>query len=66
MIEDDRPGRFDATLAEQLGVKPGPDFGRLQRGEVVNGVRPEQVIGEDRHGRKLVISGDTAPSDVLV
>jgi ribonuclease Z len=66
VIEDDRPGRFDAALAEQLGVKPGPDFGRLQRGEVVNGVRPEQVIGEDRRGRKLVISGDTAPSDVLV
>jgi ribonuclease Z len=66
VIEDDRPGRFDAALAERLGVAPGPDFGRLQRGEVVNGVRPEQVIGEDRRGRKLVISGDTAPSDVLV
>jgi len=66
VIEDDRPGRFDAALAEQLGVKPGPDFGRLQRGEIVNGVRPEQVIGEDRRGRKLVLSGDTAPSDVLV
>jgi ribonuclease Z len=66
VIEDDRPGRFDAALAEQLGIAPGPDFGRLQRGEVVNGVRPEQVVGEDRPGRKLVISGDTAPSDVLV
>jgi ribonuclease Z len=66
VIEDDRPGRFDAARAEQLGVTPGPDFGRLQRGEVVNGVRPEQVIGEDRPGRKLVISGDTAPCDVLV
>jgi ribonuclease Z len=66
VIEDERPGRFDAERAEQLGVKPGPDFGRLQRGEVVNGVRPEQVIGADRRGRKLVISGDTAPSDVLV
>jgi ribonuclease Z len=66
IVEDDRPGRFDAALAEQLGVAPGPDFGRLQRGEVVGGVRPEQVIGEDRPGRKLVISGDTAPSDVLV
>ncbi|HEX5146591.1 MAG TPA: ribonuclease Z [Conexibacter sp.] len=66
LIEDDRPGRFDAALAEQLGVRPGPDFGRLQRGEEVGGVRPEQVIGEDRRGRKLVISGDTAPSDVVV
>ena len=66
VIEDARPGRFDAALAERLGVAPGPDFGRLQRGEVVSGVRPEQVIGEDRPGRKLVISGDTAPSDVLV
>jgi ribonuclease Z len=66
VIEDDRPGRFDAALAERLGVRPGPDFGRLQRGEIVGGVRPEQVVGEDRLGRKLVISGDTAPSDVLV
>lgn len=66
IVEDDRPGRFDAALAEQLGVKPGPDFGRLQRGEVVDGVTPEQVVGEDRRGRKLVISGDTGPSDVLL
>jgi ribonuclease Z len=66
IVEDDRPGRFDAELAQRLGVEPGPDFGRLQRGETVNGVAPEQVMGEDRRGRKLVISGDTGPSDVLV
>ncbi|MCW2951023.1 MAG: ribonuclease [Conexibacter sp.] len=66
IVEDDRPGRFDAALAERLGVAPGPDFGRLQRGEVVAGVRPEQVIGEHRLGRKIVISGDTGPSDVLL
>jgi ribonuclease Z len=66
IVEDDRPGRFDAALAQRLGVTPGPDFGRLQRGETVNGVAPEQVMGEDRRGRKLVISGDTGPSDVLV
>jgi len=40
LVEDARPGRFDAGLAEQLGVTPGPDFGRLQRGETVAGVRP--------------------------
>ena len=60
-VEDDRPGRFDAARAEELGVRPGPDFGRLQRGETVDGVRPEQVIGDDRPGRRIVISGDTAP-----
>ena len=59
--EDDRPGRFDADAAERLGVAPGPDFGRLQAGETVDGVSPEQVVGEPRRGRRIVISGDTAP-----
>ena len=59
--EDDRPGRFDAETAERLGVAPGPDFGRLQAGETVNGVAPEQVMGEPRRGRRIVLSGDTAP-----
>lgn len=66
ITEDDRPGRFDAQLAERLGVTPGPDFGRLQRGETIAGVRPEQVIGETRLGRKLVISGDTGPCEELI
>ena len=66
LCEDARPGRFDAARAEQLGVTPGPDFGRLQRGEVVDGVRPEQVIGEARLGRKVVVTGDTAPTDAVV
>jgi ribonuclease Z len=64
-VEDARPGRFDAELATALGVEFGPDFGRLQRGEAVGGVRPEQVIGEPRDGRKLVISGDTSPCETL-
>ncbi len=66
ITEDDRPGRFDAELAQRLGVTPGPDFGRLQRGETVAGVTPEQVIGAPRQGRKLVISGDTGPCEELV
>ena len=59
--EDDRPGRFDAETAARLGVTPGPDFGRLQAGETVNGVTPDQVLGEPRRGRRIVYSGDTAP-----
>jgi ribonuclease Z len=65
LAEDERPGHFNAELATELGVEFGPDFGRLQRGETINGVRPEQVIGEARAGRKIVISGDTAPCETL-
>jgi ribonuclease Z len=65
IVEDERPGRFDDRLAIELGVPFGPDFGRLQRGETVNGVRPEQVIGPPRPGRRIVLSGDTAPCEMV-
>jgi ribonuclease Z len=65
LVEDPRPGHLDPVLAAQLGVTPGPDFGRLQRGEAVAGVKPEQVMGPQREGRKVVISGDTAPCEAL-
>jgi ribonuclease Z len=61
-VEDDRPGKFDAERAQALGIAPGPDFGLLQRGETVNGVTPDQVMGETRPGRRIVYSGDTAPT----
>jgi ribonuclease Z len=66
LVEDERPGRFDAELATRLGVTPGPDFGRLQRGETVAGVSPEQVVGAARAGRRIVVTGDTAPTDAVV
>jgi ribonuclease Z len=56
---------FDPEAAIGLGIEPGPDFGRLQRGEAIGDVRPEQVVGPARPGRKLVISGDTRPCDAL-
>jgi ribonuclease Z len=65
IVEESRPGHLDAALAEKLGVTPGPDFGRLTRGETVNGVSPDQVMGETREGRKIVISGDTSPCEAL-
>ncbi len=65
IYEDPRPGEFDPAAATALGIVPGPEFGRLQHGETIRGVRPEQVLGPARAGRKLVISGDTAPCDTL-
>jgi len=65
LVEDERPGAFDPVEAQRLGVTPGPDFGRLQRGEPVDGVVPGQVMGPPRAGRKIVLSGDTAPSDAV-
>ena len=65
LVEDDRPGRFDDRLARSLGVSFGPDFGRLQAGETVGGVTPEQVIGPARPGRRVVLSGDTSPCDMV-
>jgi ribonuclease Z len=64
IVEAPRPGEFDPIRARELGVRPGPDFGRLQGGEEVEGVRPDQVMGEPRRGRKLVLTGDTAPCEM--
>jgi ribonuclease Z len=65
LYEDERPGVFDPQLAVRLGLTPGPEFGRVQHGETVNGVSPEQVMGPPRPGRKLTITGDTRPCDAV-
>jgi len=65
LVEDTRPGRLDAQRAQALGVAFGPDLGRLQRGETVGGVDPDEVLGPPRPGRKVVLSGDTAPCEMV-
>jgi ribonuclease Z len=67
-IEPERPGRFDVAAARRLGIEDDRDFGRLQRGETVavegSEITPDQVMGEARAGRKVVITGDTAPCEM--
>jgi len=71
LVEPERPGRFDVAVADELGVPAGPARGRLQAGEEVElpdgrTVKPADVLGEPRPGRRIVISGDTAPSPAIV
>ena len=71
LLEEERPGRFDVETADRLGVPDGPVRGALQRGEDVtlpdgSAVTPAMVLGEPRRGRKLVLTGDTAPCDSVV
>jgi ribonuclease Z len=53
-------GQFDVARAKALGIKPGPDFGKLTNGQSVanaNGemVTPDQVMGADRPGQGIAI-----------
>lgn len=53
-------GAFDVARAKALGVKPGPDFGKLTAGQSVqnqNGewIKPDQVVGADRPGQGIAI-----------
>ena len=71
LIEATRPGRFDVEAADALGVPSGPARGALQQGESVTCpdgsiVHPDQVLGPPRPGRKIVITGDTAPAETIV
>jgi ribonuclease Z len=71
IVEEARPGRFDVERADALGVPGGPERGRLQRGEPVTladgrVVQPSDVLGEPRAGRKVVLTGDTAPAASVV
>ena len=65
LTEADRPGRFDAGRAAELGVPFGPELGLLQRGESVRGIDPAEIVGPGRPGRRVVFSGDTAPCDAV-
>ena len=47
LVEDERPGRFDPAAAKAAGVREGPDFARLQRGEEVAGIERD---GDARPG----------------
>lgn len=71
LIEDQRPGKFYPEKAKELGLEPGPEYSRLQKGESIElsdgrVVEPDQVMGPPRPGRKVVYADDTRPSQEIV
>lgn len=71
LIEKPRPGRFYPEKAIELGVPKGPLWSMLQKGmniKLPNGriIKPEDVLGPPRPGRKIVYASDTRPSDRIV
>ena len=67
--EKDKPGRFNLDEAKKIGIPEGELWKKLQNGNQIeiNGkiIKPEQVLGEKRSGKKIGISGDTIPTKEL-
>jgi len=66
LVEKPRPGRFDLARAQELNIPPGPLYKRLQSGEEISLddgriIRPDEILGKARPGRKVVYMIDTRP-----
>jgi len=72
LVEKPRPGKFYPEKAKSLGVPEGSLWSKLQHGSVVElpdkqtTVKPEDVLGPSRPGRKIVYTGDTRSTKNLV
>jgi len=68
--ERDKKGRFDRQRALDLGVPEGPLFSELHEGNSVKVdgklIRPEEVVGPPRRGKKVVYTGDTRPCQTII
>ena len=68
LIEKRRPGKFYPKKAEALGIPLGELWSKLQDGKEITlhdgrVIKPSDVMGPRRAGRKIVYTGDTRPFD---
>ena len=67
--EKDKPGKFYLEKAKALGIPEGKLWHELQSGKEIKignkTIKPSEVMGEKRPGKKIGISGDTRPTKKL-
>jgi ribonuclease Z len=71
IVEHERLGRFDPEKAREMGIPEGPLWGQIHAGKTVTlddgrSIGPEELVGERRPGRKVVLTGDTKPCESVV
>ncbi|MEP6778614.1 MAG: ribonuclease Z [Gemmatimonadaceae bacterium] len=71
LIEHTRLGRFNPELARAIGIPEGPMWGQIHRGKSVTlddgrVVEPQELVGEARRGRRIVLTGDTRPCSATI
>jgi ribonuclease Z len=71
IAEETRLGRFNPDKAREMGIPEGPLWGSIHKGQPVtlaDGriVQPSELVGPTRSGRRVVITGDSAPSEGTV
>ncbi|MDD2430502.1 MAG: ribonuclease Z [Firmicutes bacterium] len=69
-VTETKPGALDAEKLKELGVPPGPIYGRLKNGETVvldgNTYRGSDFIKDQKTDRVITICGDTRKCDSAI
>src|SRR5256714_3895718 len=71
LVEETRLGRFNPEKAREIGVPEGPLWGKIHKGEAVQlagggTLKPSELVGPSRPGRRIVLNGDSRPSEATI
>lgn len=71
IAEETRLGRFNPDKAREMGIPEGPLWGKIHKGETVQlpdgrSVSPSELVGQSRPGRRIVLTGDSRPSNQTI
>ena len=71
LVEETRLGRFNPEKAKEMGIPEGPLWGKIHKGETVTladgrTIKPSELVGPSRPGRRIVLTGDSRPSEATV